>query len=36
MSNVTGLCIATLLIWGGIFAYLWSIERRLSRIEKKK
>ncbi len=36
MSNIAGLCIATLLIWGGIFAYLWNMDRRLSRIEKKR
>jgi len=34
MSSMVALCIATLLIWGGIFAYMLSVDKRLSRLEK--
>ena len=36
MSKLLALSAATLIIWGGIFLYMWRLDRRLDTIEKNR
>jgi CcmD family protein len=35
MSGISAVALVFVLVWTGVFAYVWTIDRRLSRLEKR-
>lgn len=33
MTGLTGVIVVNLLIWGGLFAYIYRLDRKVSRLE---